>query len=249
MRAPLVRVIAQVRFPGILKIDNKDAVSAFQEEIRDDYPLFEQIPNQQLQIQVGSGGPAVNTVAGNIWRFQDPSKNWRVALVTESLSLEAESYTSRDDFLMRWAKVLTAVETKFNPRIALRIGVRYIDRVTDKPLETIDELVHTDILGFAKPPLRPHLRHAVSEATLTIEEGEMLLRWGILPPNATVDPNVLVPVPGLSWIIDIDVSSGEQRPFASGELSSAFRKLAERAYSVFRFMTTEKFLKTYGAAR
>jgi uncharacterized protein (TIGR04255 family) len=245
-RAPLVRVLAQVRFPGILKIDNKDAVSAFQEEIRSEYPLFEQEANQQLQIQVGPGGPMVKPVTGNVWRFQDPTKNWRLSLVTEALTLEVQSYTNRDDFLSRWAKALAAVEATFSPRIALRIGMRYIDQIVENPFKTIDELVHTDILGFAKPPLREHLRHALSEATLTIEEGEMLLRWGILPQNATIDPNVLVPVPHLSWIIDIDVSSSEQRQFATAQLGPSFRKLAERAYSVFRHMTTDSFLKTYG---
>ena len=73
-RAPLVRVIAQVRFPGILKIDNKDAVSGFQEAIRRDYPLFEQVAKQQIQVQYGPGGPDVKQLPGNVWRFQDFSK-------------------------------------------------------------------------------------------------------------------------------------------------------------------------------
>ena len=37
--APLVRVLAQGRFPDVLKIDAKDTVAGFQEEIREDYPL------------------------------------------------------------------------------------------------------------------------------------------------------------------------------------------------------------------
>ena len=104
------------------------------------------------------------------------------------------------------------------------------------------------ILGFAKPPLRDHVHHALSEATLSIEEGEMLLRWGIMPANGTIDPNVLPPVPMLSWILDIDVSSGAQRAFENTQLNNSFRALAERAYSVFRFMTTNKFLAAFGGA-
>ena len=129
------------------------------------------------------------------------ARNWRVSLDTDLLALEVHSYTSRNDFLDRWTKILEAIEIVFEPRIALRIGMRYIDRVSEKPLETLDEMVHTDILGFAKPPLREHVRHALSEATLEIEEGEMLLRWGIMPANATIDPNLLPPVGQLSWIL------------------------------------------------
>jgi uncharacterized protein (TIGR04255 family) len=245
-RAPLVRVLSQVRFPGILKIDNKDAVSGFQEAIRRDYPLFEQMAKQQIQVQIGPGGPDVKQLPGNIWRFQDSAKDWRLSLDTESVSLEVHSYTSRKDFLARWTKVLEAIEDTFDPRIALRIGMRYIDRVSEKPLESIDQMVHTEILGFAKPPLREHVRHALSEATLEIEEGELLLRWGIMPAHTTIDPNLLPPVGELSWILDIDVSSGEQREFGHGQLGASFKALAERAYSVFRYMTTPKFLQTYG---
>jgi uncharacterized protein (TIGR04255 family) len=247
-RAPLARVVAQVRFPGLLKIENRDVVSAFQEAIRREYPLFEQASSQQIQVEIGPGGPSVKQVPGSLWRFQDARKNWRLSLSSDSMSLEVESYTSRGDFLARWNSLLQAAEAAFDPQIVLRIGMRYIDRVTDAPLQTIDQMVHTDVLGFAKPPIRAHIRHALSEATLEIEEGEMLLRWGIMPPNSTIDPGVLVPIPGLSWLLDIDVFSGEQRPFVSDALSAAFLALAQRAYAVFRHMTTDEFLKAYGGA-
>jgi uncharacterized protein (TIGR04255 family) len=241
-----VRVLAQVRFPGILKIDNKDVVALFQEEIRRDYPLFEQQATQRVEVQFGAGGPTIKQVPSTNWRFQDAKSNWRLSLTTDALSFEVESYTSRNEFLARWTRAIAAVQQIFEPGIALRIGMRYIDRVTDKPLDAIEKLVHTDILGFARPPLRDHVRHAMSEATLSIEEGEMLLRWGIMPANTTIDPNVLPPVPHLSWILDIDVSSSEQRAFDDHQLAAAFRALAERAYSVFRHMTTDEFLKAYG---
>ena len=164
----------------------------------------------------------------------------------DALSFEVESYTSRNDFLARWIKAIAAVERVFKPGIALRIGMRYIDRVTDEPLNAIGDLVRPDILGFVRPPLHDHLRHAMSEATFSIEEGELLLRWGIMPANTTIDPNVLPLVPHRSWILDIDVSSSEQRGFNHSQLGASFRALAERAYFVFRYMTTNEFLKIYG---
>jgi len=105
-RAPLVRVLAQVRFPCILKIDSKEAVARFQEEIRRDYPLLEQEVSQQFQIQMGPGGPAIREVPGKLWRFCDAEKKWRITLVTDSVSLETDFYLSREDFLARWTTVL-----------------------------------------------------------------------------------------------------------------------------------------------
>lgn len=37
--APLIRVIAQVRFPPILSIEKQEFVASFQEAIRDKYPI------------------------------------------------------------------------------------------------------------------------------------------------------------------------------------------------------------------
>src|SRR5438046_2367366 len=79
-RAPLVRVLAQSGFPGIIKIDSKEAVRRLQEEIRRDYPLFEEEANQQIEVQVGAGGPVVRQVPGIIWRFRDAKKEWRLSL-------------------------------------------------------------------------------------------------------------------------------------------------------------------------
>ena len=39
--APLIRVIAQVRFPPILSIEKKDFVGSFQEAIREKYPILQ----------------------------------------------------------------------------------------------------------------------------------------------------------------------------------------------------------------
>jgi uncharacterized protein (TIGR04255 family) len=244
--APLAKVVAQARFAGILKIDNKEGVAGFQDAIRREYPLFEQATNQQIEVQIGPGGPNIRQTPGNAWRFSDAVGRWRLTLVTDSLTLETEHYTSRTDFVARWASALAAIERTYDPQIALRIGMRYISRVNGKPLEIIDELVNPDILGVAKPPMRTHLRHILTEAILEIEEGQMLMRWGQLPANGTIDPNLLTPIPELSWILDIDVFSGDQRAFSSEELRISFQALAERAYSVFRYMTTDRFLETYG---
>jgi uncharacterized protein (TIGR04255 family) len=50
-----------------------------------------------------------------------------------------------------------------------------------------------------------------------------------------------------SFVLDIDVWSLGRTAFKTAALSKAFQKLAERAYSVFRFAVTEEFLRIYEA--
>ena len=52
-RAPLVNVIAQVRFPAVMKIEDSAFVANFQEAIRKDYPILR--PERQLGVLIGPG--------------------------------------------------------------------------------------------------------------------------------------------------------------------------------------------------
>lgn len=246
-RAPLARVLTQVRFPTILKIEQRESIIPFQELIRERYPLFVQETNEQIRVEIGPAGQTMRPEVTNVWRFLDLKQEWRISLTPDAVALETPRYTSRDDFLLRWLDILAAVARVFEPAPAQRIGMRFIDQVTGEPLERIDTLVRSDAVGMAMPLLRGQVRHTMSEAALGVEEGEMMMRWGILPANATIDPAVLPAIPQTSWILDIDVWSAEPRNFAQDIFGPSFRALAERAYSVFRFMTTESFLRSYGA--
>src|SRR5690348_14768300 len=67
-RAPLVLVVAQVRFPTILAIRNADRVAAFQEAIRRTYPILRQERVAQLVFAV-PGGPTAPAISESlIWR-------------------------------------------------------------------------------------------------------------------------------------------------------------------------------------
>lgn len=246
-RSPLVRVIAQTRFPSVLKIDSRDTMIAFQEEVGPEYPILEQAAAPQFHIEFTSGSPNVRQVTSNLWRFSTADRSWLLSLAADAVTLETSRYGGRDDFLKRWCDVLAFVERIFDPRLALRVGVRYVNQIQGESLSDLTKWVRGSLVGVAQDELRDHVTHAISEANVAIEEGVLLLRWGILPANATFDPGLLAPAPTSSWVLDIDVSSAEQRPFSEDSLRSTFRALANRAYAVFRYAITDDGLEHFGA--
>ncbi|HEY3848419.1 MAG TPA: TIGR04255 family protein, partial [Acetobacteraceae bacterium] len=205
--SPLVRVVAQTRFSSVLRIDSKDAMVAFQEEVGSEYPILEQTAAPQLQVEFSSGVPNVRQVMSNLWRFSAADRGWLLSLGTDAVTFETQRYDGRADFLARWSDVLRVVERIFAPRLALRLGVRYINRIHGESLVELTRWVRDSLIGFAQPELRNHITQALSEAAMNVEEGVLLLRWGILPPNATIDPGLLPAVADSSWILDLDVSS------------------------------------------
>jgi uncharacterized protein (TIGR04255 family) len=245
--APLERVIAQVKFPLILRIEDKTAASTFQEAIRADYPILRQLQGHTLQIQVGPGGPIAMPGSTVSWQFTNADNTWKIILARDALTIETLSYQSRADFLMRWVKVMQAVEDVFHPALTERLGVRYVDRISGEHFPSFDLLIKKEFLGSALASLKSHLRHSLNEASFSVEEGELLLRWGVMAAGMSPDPGAISPLAEESFVLDIDVWSSVQQKFESNDLSAAFQKLAERAYSVFRFAVTDEFLKVYGS--
>ena len=243
--APLVRVIAQVRFPSILSIEKRDFVAPFQELIRKSYPVLR--AEQTRGVVLGPDGPAqiLPTVT---WRFISADEKWRVSLATDFLAIETTAYESRSDFLGRLDEVVRALESHVSPQTLDRLGVRYIDRITGSSVDAIDKLVRSEMLGVAGTAAGGHASLSISEALFDLPDhaAQMRARWGLLPAGSTVDPAAIEPIDERSWILDLDIFSTGTRPFESVGILSEARAFSERSYSFFRWAVTDEFLRQYG---
>ena len=249
-QAPLVRVIAQARFPAILAIRNPDRVAEFQEILRTTYPVLSQDQVHNIEL---TGGQTPNVRQCLIWRLADRDARWRVSLGVDFVALETSLYESRNDFLCRLAAVLSATEATFQPALANRLGLRYIDRLTDEAVDRVGDLIRPEVLGIIRPPRDPHFAlgesviHQMTEVQFLVRDGACVQgHWGLLPRNTTYDPNALEPVDKRSWVLDLDMFTAVSKPFASEELLTIAESFAECIYWLFRQTVTEEFLRFYG---
>ena len=250
-RAPLVNVIAQVRFPAVMKIEaDSGFVAAFQESIRKDYPILR--PERQLGVMIGPGGVQPQD-AGTVWRFEtkDPDA-WQVTLASTFLSLSAKRYTRRSDLLTRLTVVLHALEGWLHPTVCDRIGVRYVDRVTGDQLAQLHTLVRPEILGVGGDEAAlgsVNVVHALSDTLFQLADASQLRgRWGRLPAGATYDPGI-EPAPGPSWVLDLDHYSSQPEDFDLAAIGGKVADFCERIYTFFRWAVTDTFLDEFGAER
>jgi len=245
--APLVRVIAQLRFPVITMMTKQEFIAPFQEAIRSTYPILRQ--EQTQGFMMAPLGPVLGQKQ-IAWRFSDIENAWRVSLTPEFLALETTRYRSRDDFLARLQTLVVALQQHIEPKVLERLGLRCIDRIAGEALGDIGTLVRHEVLGVVETPLHQYASHILSETLLQPPEAkeQILVRWGRLPAGATVDPFAIEPIGQASWILDLDMFSTEQRPFVSEQILADARRYAERLYSVFRWAVTDEFLRRYGGA-
>ena len=243
--APLIRVIAQVRFPPILSIEKKDYVGSFQEAIREKYPILQ--PEQTQTFVFGPPG-VVQPTFQLTWRFIDTADSWRVSLAPDFMALETTAYSSRRDFLERLEHLLIAFDKSFNPKIIERFGLRYIDRLIGQDLQDISSLVKPEMAGIMAAEFREYIHQTVNESLFVIPNGgeKIIARWGLIPGGATFDPDAIEPVAEASWILDIDMSLSKNREFCIEELMSEGRCFAERIYTFFRWSVKDDFLRRFG---
>lgn len=243
--APLIRVIAQIRFPTILKIQDPDFVAPFQEAVRNEYPILQPEHNQTFALGQNGIEPGKQQTT---WRFCELSGGWRVALNPEFLALDTTTYTSRNDFFKRLTIVTKILEQVVKPAQIERLGLRYIDRISGDAMDKISGLVRPEFLGVLGTVLSNHIQQSISETIVHLpsDEERMRIRWGQVPAGKTIELPAIDPINETSWILDLDMFSTKKRPFSSDEAANTLRGYAERIYKVFRWVVTDEFLHLYG---
>ncbi|MCK6478823.1 MAG: TIGR04255 family protein [Planctomycetes bacterium] len=242
-RAPLARVVAQVRFPVVASVAREDFIGPFQEAIRAEYPVLR--PETGPAIIAGPGGltPGVRTV----WRFLEVDGAWRATLAPDFVAIETTKYTSRGDLLGRLGRVLEATEKYVGPKVVDRLGLRYIDRLEEAALNEIPYLVRSEMIGVLGTPWGSEADHSICESAFNLPDGSRLqAKWGVLPKGKTVDPSSIEPLDSRTWILDLDLFSEKPARFSAGTLVEQTKRFAERIYTVFRWAATPAFIRRYG---
>lgn len=244
---PLVRVIAQVRFPTIVSIEKSDFIAPIQEELRPSYPILR--PEKTSTVMLGPSVVPVAESPSMIWRFFSPDSAWRISVASGFAAIETTQYQGRTDFMNRWSSLLGGLEKFVHPQYVDRLGLRYIDRLGETHINRLETLLRPEIRGITgMGELVGDAQHVLTEALFSVQDSGygLLARWGMLPPNATVDPTAIDPIPERCWLLDIDSFIEQQGDFGASGVLERSQFLSERAYTFFRWAVTDEFLRTFG---
>jgi len=130
---PLDKVICQLRFPPILKIDTK-VPDEFQDMIRDSFPEFSEKAEIKLPIfkSAQKDTPAevfqqITPTGNKNYEFSSEDKVWTINLTRTFLALSTKDYKRREDFRTHLDAPLQAFVDIYKPSVFSRVGLRYID--------------------------------------------------------------------------------------------------------------------------
>lgn len=161
---PLEKVICQLRFPPILKID-AEIPSQFQEKIRIDFPNFSEKTELKIEVPPGLESKMPQDIIRRMlqahgnknYEFSSEDSVWKINLTRNSLSLATTKYEKWEQFKSRFVNPLGALIDIYSPTYFHRIGLRYIDVIKRSVLKLGDanwrELLNPYILGLVAIPI------------------------------------------------------------------------------------------------
>jgi uncharacterized protein (TIGR04255 family) len=235
------RVICQLRFPPLLKIDS-ELPATFQEHIRADFPEFREREELSIKIpqEIRQGLPAevirhVMPAQTKNYEFSSEDHTLKINLTRTFIALTAKEYRRRSEFRQKLEGPLQALMEIYKPAYFSRVGLRYVDVIYRKELavESLGwkELLQPHVLGLLGSDIHEDVQSLDVKYEVRLDDGSSVVRiaMGLVEPKGQDED---------SFMIDMDFYSTQKMTPTSAEEKLAYFHV--EASKLFRWMITDK---------
>lgn len=149
---PIIEVIAQVRFPTDLAIQEGLPV-ILQKKLSKDFPLLEiqQGNTFEVTLEPQAIGEVKRSFAPAVYNMTSVDKTKRISLSSDFFAITFSKYSSWEEFIKTWEDAFNLFMEQYKPNILTRFGLRYRNLVNKKSLglasEPWSELIHNTSIG------------------------------------------------------------------------------------------------------
>ncbi|MDF5724189.1 MAG: TIGR04255 family protein [Rhizonema sp. PD37] len=183
---PLIEVVAQIRFPTILKITSQQPVD-FQDTVRFDYPIFEASRNLQVPIDLSNilTQFSSNAVSHLTYQFKSEDLKWQLTIDQNSITLVTTEYQRYENFVSRFKTAVETFEDIYNPSFYSRIGLRYRNLIIRSKLKIPDKewssLIPKHIaFELNTPEIADSIQTFIKNIQLNTEFGQVNFHHGLV---------------------------------------------------------------------
>jgi len=184
----LGKVICQLRFPPILKID-AEIPYEFQDRIRDAFPNYSE--KREIRIEFPSDAKVkippdvlnqlAHSTGSNNYEFSSENGEWVINLTRTFISLSANNYRRWEEFVGKLVTPLDALVDIYSPSHYSRVGLRYINIISRSALGLDDvdwnELLSPWILGvLGSKDIGSHVGDFESKYEINLSDNKSIVR-------------------------------------------------------------------------
>jgi uncharacterized protein (TIGR04255 family) len=242
-QSPLELVVCQVRHERRLVVAEGSTALAVHEALGGTdgpYPALDEVTGGEVSVVVGPGAaPNVSETKSSGWRFSAADGTWVVSVMPDHFSRETTAYTTwAEDFEPRLAALVDAVAEHVKPTFEKRIGLRYIDRITELGLATLadwEPYLRPELLGLAlHPDLGAGVRNSQAYVLIELDDGV-----GAAVGHGPVDD---VAKGTVDYQLDFDISRQGGRSFEPAAIKGAAAAFNIYALQLFQATVTDALL-------
>jgi uncharacterized protein (TIGR04255 family) len=173
----LNQVISQVQFPTILTIGT-DAPTAYQERVRERYPLYEQqlTPNLPPEIAGIFAQMPIKQPETVLHKFSTADEKRSITLGAQFLAVTDEAYEEWPVLRPEIEFAQAALEAIYRPAFYTRVGLRYQDVVdrdsvglTDVPWADLFNPAIAGLLGASEAAIREGVSEYITNALVALD--------------------------------------------------------------------------------
>ena len=185
---PLDRVICQLRFPPILKIDT-EIPAEFQNRIRNQFPNFSETLGFKVELPDAMKGAIPPEILEQVtqssgkknYEFISEDGHWKINLTRTFMALTAYKYKRWEEFKEKLSTLLYSLIDIYAPSYYSRIGLRYVNVINRSVLHLEDvswsELLQPYILGLVgSSELHNHIKGLECKYEVGLSDGESVAR-------------------------------------------------------------------------
>lgn len=245
---PLALVLCQVRWPELTQLQAGVDSAAIEVGKRlGDFPLHSK--NHEVAVTMTPDGLA-RTAGEIVHQWHSVDNAWHVALSQRSVAVFCTSaYPGFESFASRLADVLDAVHSVIASQVVERVGLRYVNRITDQAvLPNLPAALGSEVLGFARLDAASNdvtRLMSLNQAVYLVGDNRLQVRSGILPAGEVVDP-AIEPVSDPSWVLDLDSASERRGVFEASAIVATVGRLADINYDFFKMVATDQYIELVG---
>lgn len=247
-KSPLVLVLCQVRWPEltVFRQNYRKLAEAIGERLSE-FPL--RAVSKQYTMNFGPDG-ASEPEKSFVYQWSTVDQTGVVTLAEDSISIAQRDYSAGyAAFETAMRTVLTAVQETAGVPIYDRVGIRYVNRLSeDSQLERLDDLIKPEARGLEAMSVAPADATRVETMTAGLYEfegGKLQVRMGTLSGDQT--PDALIPPLGKkSWVLDFDSFVEGNHVFDVEAIVKQMSHLSDAARDFLGYVATPEFVEVFG---
>jgi len=245
---PVYYTVVQTRFNAILAL--AEFLPAIQEKFRKaGYPDYVARPTTVLQFGFSEPGMAApKPVTYDQYSFTNVARTHSFVLDPYALSLQSTNYGQFETFAVGFIKGLALVHSEVRLDLVGRIGLRYLDRVTPKAGDTLEQYLTSEVLGLAQKGLGKTV-HTYSEtmtdvggvtlvSRIVTQEGGLAFPPDVQPLDLVVDKR-FTEHQGWHAILDTDGYVTARESYSEEHMAKMLHVIHEAISASFKVTVTK----------